>query len=573
MAYLWVDSLFILRIRYRSDFWLVVKMQKTGYFRKILRSEFKIAILALIFYVLLAIPVSAQMPSLPQITWETFQLNLHPETTIVSSCVRLDGRCVFKILDQKSHLPHRVKYTEARLRDISQTYFKQKDNQLEVYREEQANNLIIYVSAGKRQVPVVTLYPKDATAKGVNLQHQGQHIVNQLNLGLKQAKRERQPQHLIDQAKLAGIISFSIILGQLVVAFCLKRSQKLKAKLKYDDFSLPQPFGDDIYQIQKLNLRLLQYRLLQVTQVFLWLGGILLILGLFPQTRSFQIWLSTLIKIPIRVAVVVLMTYVLIRLSNFLITKLNRTIETNYVLAWDTRRRMHVRINTITRLLVGIMTCILILMGFFTALTLIGINVTPLLAGAGIVGLGFSLASQNIIKDALNGFLIIFEDQYAVGDVINVGDVGGFVEKLTLRITQLRDGQGRLITIPNSEISTVANLSSQWSRAEIDIPIAYQAEIDHALELISQVGQEMEQESDWQQKIIEPPRILGINDFSDRGSVVRIWIKTEPLKQWEVAREFRRRLQKTFKKHNIALPVSQHKVWQEQIKSPFNQQD
>ena len=141
-----------------------------------------------------------------------------------------------------------------------------------------------------------------------------------------------------------------------------------------------------------------------------------------------------------------------------------------------------------------------------------------------------------------------------------MGDVGGLVENLNLRITQLRDGQGRLITIPNSEIKTVANLSSQWSRAEIDIPVAYQADIDRALELIAQVAAQMERESDWQDKIIEPPEVLGVDNFSDRGSVVRIWIKTEPLKQWVVAREFRLRLQKAFERHDIPLPVSQQKI-------------
>ena len=306
---------------------------------------------------------------------------------------------------------------------------------------------------------------------------------------------------------------------------------------------------------------MIQYRLLQVIQIGLWLGVILLILGLFPQTRSLQIWIVTLIRIPLRICIAGLATYILIRLSNILIARVNSTLAGNYVMSRDVRRRMQVRINTITRLIGGIVAIFWIILGILTALTLIGINVTPLLAGAGILGLAFSFASQNIIKDALNGFFIIFEDQYAVGDVINVGDVGGLVENLNLRITQLRDGQGRLITIPNSEIKVVANLSSQWSRAEIDIPVAYQVDIDLALELIALVAREMEQESGWHEQIIKPPEVLGVDNFSDRGSIVRIWIETEPLKQWAVAREFRRRLQKTFEQHNIPLPVAQQKLW------------
>lgn len=109
-------------------------------------------------------------------------------------------------------------------------------------------------------------------------------------------------------------------------------------------------------------------------------------------------------------------------------------------------------------------------------------------------------------------------------------------------------------------IKTVANLSSQWSRAEIDIPVAYQADIDRALELIASVAAQMDRESDWQDLIIEPPEVLRVNNFSDRGSVVRIWIETEPLKQWEVAREFRLRLQKVFERDDIPLPLSQQKI-------------
>ena len=506
-------------------------------------------------------PAEAQLPFLPQISWETLNFNQNPENNITSACVRLDGRCVFNIVDRQSNLAQRVKYTEERLNEISQAYFTNDDARLKVYSQPEGDRQNIYVAVGDRQTPVLTLDPKDANIKGVNLEHQAEQIVNELDYGIKQAKQQRSRQYLLGQAKLAAILVSITILGQLMIADGLKRFRRVKAKLQARQALRFQSLTDHTTQKQKLNLRLIQYRLLQVVEVGLWLGGIILILGLFPQTRSLQIWTITLIRIPLRICIAGLMTYILIRLSNIIIAKVNSTLAENYVLSRDVRRRIQVRVTTIARLVGGIVAIFWIILGILTALTLIGINVTPLLAGAGILGLAFSFASQNIIKDALNGFFIIFEDQYAVGDVINVGDVGGLVENLNLRITQLRDGQGRLITIPNSEIKVVANLSSQWSRAEIDIPVAYQTEIDRALELIAKVASEMEQESDWHEQIIEPPEVLGVDNFSDRGSVVRIWIKTEPLKQWEVAREFRRRLQKAFEQHNIPLPIAQQKLW------------
>ena len=504
--------------------------------------------------------VAAQLPFLPQITWETFKFNQNPDNALVSACVRLDGRCVFGILDRKVNLAQRIKYTEERLQDISQTYFERKNPRLKVYSQTAGSQENIYVAVDDRQIPVMTLYQKDADARGVNLEHQAQEIVSLLDFGIKRAKAERSQTHLIEQAKLAGIIALAVLLIQLAIIDGLRRAREVKTELQTADAPKFQPLADRIRK-QRLNLRSIQYRLLQVLQIACWLGGILLILGLFPQTRSLQIWLVVLIRIPLRIFLVGLSTYILIRFSNILIAKLNSTLAENYVLSRDIRRRMQVRITTIARLVGGIVAIFWIVLGIITALTLIGINVTPLLAGAGILGLAFSFASQNIIKDALNGFFIILEDQYAVGDVINVGNVGGMVENLNLRITQLRDGQGRLITIPNSEIKTVANLSSQWSRAEIDIPVAYQADIDLALKLIERVAREMDGESEWQDQIVEPPEVLGVDNFSDRGSIVRVWIKTEPLKQWAVAREFRRRLQKVFEQHKIPLPVSQQKIW------------
>jgi len=126
----------------------------------------------------------------------------------------------------------------------------------------------------------------------------------------------------------------------------------------------------------------------------------------------------------------------------------------------------------------------------------------------------------NLIKDAINGFFIILEDQYAIGDVIAVDKVSGFVETMNLRITQLRDSEGRLITIPNSEIKIVANLSSNWSRADLSIPVAYHTDVDKALEVIDTVAQEMSQDDLWREEILDKPEVLGVDDFGSRGVII-----------------------------------------------------
>jgi small conductance mechanosensitive channel len=135
----------------------------------------------------------------------------------------------------------------------------------------------------------------------------------------------------------------------------------------------------------------------------------------------------------------------------------------------------------------------------------IGFDLIPLLAGAGIVGIAISFAAQGLIKDVINGFLIILEDQYAVGDVIMVGELRGLVENMNLRITQIRNNEGQLITIPNSSIAIVRNLSKDWARVDLAIRITYETNPDRALEILRKLSQEIYQENIWRAKIIEPP--------------------------------------------------------------------
>ncbi len=269
----------------------------------------------------------------------------------------------------------------------------------------------------------------------------------------------------------------------------------------------------------------------------------------------------TSLKIPLRVGMIGLVTYMAIRLSYALIEHFNSTLANHYLITQAANRRLQLRVSTISGVTRGIVTVGCIGVGALVALSAIGIDIAPLLAGAGIIGVAVSLASQNLIRDTINGFLIILEDQYAVGDVINVGDVGGLVENLNLRITQLRDAEGRLITIPNSEIKTVANLSSQWSRADLNIPVAYQTDVNKALELIGQVAQKMSQDLNWREYILEPPQVLGVDNFEERGAIVKVWIKTQPLKQWDVSREFRRRLKVAFDEAGIPIPLPQQEIW------------
>lgn len=521
-------------------------------------------------------PIQAQLSLLEDLNLPAPNLFNQAQTNqIVSGCVRLDGRCVFRIADQRSDLPNRINSIEQRLQDISRIYFKNDKARLEIRKQQEGKLPDIYVSVGDRETRLMSVTAPDADLEGVDLDTRSNQLIDQLEEGLKQAKRERQPKFVTRQGGIAAGTGVVMIVASLAISYGERRLKRSKKQLTPSDSSPSQPIATQLTQKQQWNVKEVQYRLFQLAKAGILGGGTLFILGLFPYTRMIQVLIIAGLRIPLRVGIIGLGTYVVIRLSYALIDRFTAAVGSNYLLTPEANRRLQLRVSTISGVTKGIVTVILIGVGFLVALSAIGVEIGPLLAGAGILGVAVSLGSQNLIKDAINGFFIILEDQYAVGDVITVGDVGGLVETMNLRITQLRDAEGRLITIPNSEIKIVANLSSNWSRADLAIPIAYHSDLDKALEVINAVVQDMSSDSLWQDKILDKPEVLGVDDFGSRGVIIRVWIKTQPLQQWSVAREFRRRLKAALDDAGISIPMPQQEIWYNNapsIKPPLDSQ-
>jgi small conductance mechanosensitive channel len=311
---------------------------------------------------------------------------------------------------------------------------------------------------------------------------------------------------------------------------------------------------------QQLNLLAVQRRLLQVGQLTIWGGGTFAILGLFPYSRWLQPLILLTLEGPLKVLGIGLGTSVVIRMSAVLVDRFLQALKDGEFLPPKASQRLALRVSTFSLVLKRTTALGFIGIGILLSLSAIGVNVGPLLAGAGIVGLAVSFASQNLIKDVINGFLILLDDQYAVGDVIVVGNVGGFVENMNLRITQLRNDEGRLITIPNSQITIVQNLSKDWSRVDLKIYVACDTDLNQAFNVIEQVGLEMRREPVWRQKILESPEILGVDELNHTGIMIRVWIKTRPLEQWNVAREYRRRLKSILDQKGISIGMPQQLI-------------
>ena len=188
------------------------------------------------------------------------------------------------------------------------------------------------------------------------------------------------------------------------------------------------------------------------------------------------------------------------------------------------------------------------------------IDIGPILAGAGILGLAVSFGAQSLVKDVLSGFFILFENQFAIGDVIEVAGKSGVVEKMTLRVVRLRDVEGIMHVVPNSEIKVVSNKTRGWSRAVVDVGVPYDENVDRALEILRDEAAQFSTDKAWGSQLDGPVEVLGVESLSDSAVVLRTMIRTQPGSQWSVAREFRRRIKNRFDRESLDIPFPQRRV-------------
>lgn len=184
----------------------------------------------------------------------------------------------------------------------------------------------------------------------------------------------------------------------------------------------------------------------------------------------------------------------------------------------------------------------------------LGVDLKPILAGAGIVGLAVGFGAQTLVKDIISGFFILLENQFRVGDVIETAGVGGLVESINLRTTVLRDIQGRVHVIPNGSINVVSNFTVEWSRAVLDVGVAYKEDTDRCFEIMKRVGADMEADPTWGPKIVGAFEYPGVENLADSAVVLRMMTKTIPQERWNVLRELRRRVKLAFDAEGIEIP-------------------
>lgn len=220
------------------------------------------------------------------------------------------------------------------------------------------------------------------------------------------------------------------------------------------------------------------------------------------------------------------------------------------------------REDTLIHISEGAIRIALIIIAFLMILQEGGIEIGPILAGAGIVGLAVGFGAQYLIRDIITGLFIILENQYRIGDVIKIDSTEGTVEKITMRLTTLRDMSGTVHHIPHGEIKRVSNLSKTFARVNLDIGISYNANLEKVIDVINRTGEELSKDPEFREAIISPPKFLRVNEFASSSVVVKILGETKPLRQWEITGELRKRLKIAFDREGIEIPFPQVVVHQ-----------
>jgi len=271
----------------------------------------------------------------------------------------------------------------------------------------------------------------------------------------------------------------------------------------------------------------------------------------------------------VRIVLIVIAGFVLLRVVHFLLHRMEsvliKTREAGESVPGATEKRVKTLsgiLRTIGRFVVWTIVVIL-------GLDQVGVNVAPIIAGAGIAGLAFGFGAQNLVRDFISGFFMVLEDQVRVGDVAVVNGTGGLVEAITFRTIVLRDLSGVVHVFANGTVSTLANMTKGWSAYLIDVGVAYKEDTDKVSAVMREVADAMQREPEFGGKMLGPIEIFGVDNFGSSEVVIKARLKTQPIQQWAVGREYRRRLKKAFDARGIEIPFPHLSLYAGEATKPF----
>jgi moderate conductance mechanosensitive channel len=525
-------------------------------------------------------PTTVKIPEINISELEQFFPNRY--TQLSTAPVRLDGRPIFWVAvpqladnrpdnresdlesNRNPELPNpltanqRAQEIQSRLQTFARSDWQTDTLSVRWQLDRASSQPIVYIN----DQLLMTVTSLDADLSGLPTPAtRADTLVSDIETALLRYQAERTPAFLRQQLKLVGVLG--LVSG--IVHLFLARLKRLMRKVpRPTDVPAVTPTGEittvlreKVVSKQQSRLRDLKLGFLSLMQFGNGMTAIFLLLGFLPYSRWLQPALVGALNKPMQLLGVGLLAYGIIRIGESMIERLFLALEEGANWAPERSQRLSLRFSTFSQVSQSIFATAIVGVAIMVALATLGVQIAPLLAGAGIVGLAVSLASQSLIKDFINGFLILFEDQFGLGDFIVVDEAKGIVENLNLRVTQLRNAEGALITVPNGQISVVQNLSKDWSRVDLQVTVDPHTDANRAMSLLSTVAHTMSLDAYWSTLILEPPNLLGVDDLNHVGVTLRLWVKTRPLKQWEVARELRRRIKAAFDQAGITIGIPQ----------------
>ncbi len=278
------------------------------------------------------------------------------------------------------------------------------------------------------------------------------------------------------------------------------------------------------------------------------------------------------LKTGLRIVFILIFALILMKMIKVLLQRLEKHLIIKSEEAGEPPSESAKRVGTITRLVKQIL--ILVLWGTVILVILkdIGMEIAPIIASAGIVGLAIGFGAQNLIRDIISGFFMILENQIRMGDVAIVNGTGGLVEKINFRTIVLRDLSGVVHIFPNGTVTTLSNMTNEWSAYVFDIGVAYKENTDRAIEVMKEVGSDMLKDNYFGKIMLREPEFFGVDKFADSAVIIKGRLTTKPIRQWETGREFLRRVKIAFDENNIEIPFPHRTVYYGEASKPFDLQ-
>lgn len=345
----------------------------------------------------------------------------------------------------------------------------------------------------------------------------------------------------------------ALVVG-LVLFFLLRRWAKRSMEKV-----VPKEWHEQLKGIQKV-----------VTRVIIGIGAVVIALAvaaviiprygvdISPALAAVGSWL---LEHGILMLVIILLSYLTYKVVRVIVPRLTARLVTVRGKGRSARQEIAKRSDVLSRFLTTVIGAAIVIAAIFMILSEIGLDITPLLAGAGVIGIAIGFGAQSLIRDFLNGLFIILEDYYSKGDVVRIAGVAGLVEEVSLRRTILRDLDGIVHIIPNGEIKIASNFTRNWSRVNLNIPVAYGEDLDKVIEVINKVGKELAEDEIFGPMIIGTPKVLRVDKFGDSAIEIKILGETQPIKQWDVMGELRKRIKKAFDEEGIEIPWPHVKLY------------